>query len=205
DAHRLGSYWSHVPECEDRAVCAHCGVPEDLEHVLIRCARPGQAEVWAMAESLWLKKHPVWPALSLGGILGCGLIPVRDEEGRVLQGASRLYRILISESLFLIWKIRNESTIQRDGSPLSSPEIHNRWNFAINQRHRLDILLSRARNGQRAKVSPGLVLHTWSSVLRDEDSLPNNWLDSPRVLVGIERRDPSPPSPRPSGRLGRNR
>ncbi|KAJ7185383.1 hypothetical protein C8R46DRAFT_820360, partial [Mycena filopes] len=57
---------------------------------------------------LWRKKHPSWPELSLGTILGCGLASFTDENGRPLPGATRLYHILISESLFLIWKIRND-------------------------------------------------------------------------------------------------
>ncbi|KAJ7212673.1 hypothetical protein GGX14DRAFT_534340 [Mycena pura] len=37
NAHRIGSYWKNIPDCEDRATCQKCGVTEDLEHILIRC------------------------------------------------------------------------------------------------------------------------------------------------------------------------
>ena len=30
-----------------------------------------------------------------------------------------------------------------------------------------------------------MVLHTWSGILLDEATLPDNWIGHPRVLVGI--------------------
>jgi len=35
------------------------------------------------------------------------------------------------------------------------------------------------------KCGEYLVLHTWSSVLKNEASLPEKWIKQPRVLVGI--------------------
>ncbi|KAJ6503965.1 hypothetical protein C8R45DRAFT_818153, partial [Mycena sanguinolenta] len=34
NAHRVGKYWTHIPECEDRAQCKHCRAEESLEHTL---------------------------------------------------------------------------------------------------------------------------------------------------------------------------
>ncbi|KAJ7925717.1 hypothetical protein B0H13DRAFT_2314309 [Mycena leptocephala] len=42
-AHRIGKFWSNIPEMEDRANCQHCGVLETMEHILLQCTRPGQA------------------------------------------------------------------------------------------------------------------------------------------------------------------
>ncbi|KAJ7847038.1 hypothetical protein B0H13DRAFT_1550447, partial [Mycena leptocephala] len=105
-----------------------------FEHILLRCKRPGQSLVWSLAKDLWLKKHPSWPTLSMGIILGCGMASLSDENDRKLQGTSRLFRILISESAFTIWKIRNEIVIKRAGEPLPENAIHNKWLHAINQR-----------------------------------------------------------------------
>ncbi|KAJ7836739.1 ribonuclease H-like protein [Mycena leptocephala] len=203
DAHRIGKFWKHIPDSEDRGICQFCGETEDLEHILLKCERPGQQLVWDLAEKLWLKKHPVWPTPSLGAILGCGLVVISDDKGRPLPGASRLYRILISESIFIIWKVRNSSVISQGGQSLSNTEIQNRWLHAINQRLNLDrTLTNRARYGKQFSVKPDLVLQTWSSTLKDEEELPDDWLRVPKVLVGIEPL--RPPSP-PAGRRGRNR
>ncbi|KAJ6480516.1 ribonuclease H-like protein, partial [Mycena vitilis] len=205
DAHRIGIFWKHMPECEEREICQFCGVTEDLEHILLKCDRPGQREIWQLAEELWLKKNPSWPSLSLGAILGCGLANFVDTKSHHLPGATRLYRILLSESMFLIWKIRNDCVINKGGVALSPTEIHNKWVYIINQRLDLDrTLTNHHRYGKQISIKPLLVLRTWESTLKDEDTLPDNWLRLPRVLVGTEpkRTKPTPP---PLNRRGRNR
>ncbi|KAJ7435772.1 hypothetical protein B0H11DRAFT_2366404 [Mycena galericulata] len=47
-------------------------------------------------------------------------------------------------------------------------------------------------------------LETWSSTLKNEEDLPENWLKEPKVLVGIELMRSPPPS-QPADRPGRNR
>ncbi|KAJ7046149.1 hypothetical protein C8F04DRAFT_938809 [Mycena alexandri] len=202
DAHRIGRFWSHIPEFGDREICQFCGEMEDLEHIVLRCRRPGQQQVWELAKNLWLKKHGVWPELSLGAILGSGLASITDEKGRNLPGASRLYRILISESFFAIWKIRNDCVIGNGGVPLPASEIQNNWLFAVNQRLDLDRVMTNRKKYGAVSIQPLLVLQTWANTLKNETELPQNWLIGPRVLVGIE---PNQPSATPPRRQGRNR
>lgn len=204
-AHRIGAFWKHIPECEERGTCQFCNEPEDLEHIVLKCRRPGQSLVWSLAKDLWLRKHPSWPELSLGTILGCGLATFSDEKGHDLPGTARLYRILISESLFVIWKVRNESVISRTGVPLPENHIHNKWLHAVNLRLRFDcILTNHAKYGKQNSIKPSLVLQTWRSTLMNEEKLPENWTREPRVLVGTEPQSSHPPS-QPTGRRGRNR
>ncbi|KAJ7181112.1 hypothetical protein C8R46DRAFT_1319730, partial [Mycena filopes] len=204
-AHRIGKFWSHVPECGDRAICGHCKEPEDLEHILLKCRRPGQAQIWDLAKDLWHKKHPEWPELTLGSILGCGLASFTDEKGRPLLGASRLYRILISESMFLIWKIRNNCVINRRGEALPENAIRNKWLYVVNLRLKFDCALTNhGKFGKQNSIKVSVVLQTWKSTLLNEDELPDNWIRAPRVLVGTEPKS-SHPSPIPPGRRGRNR
>jgi ribonuclease HI len=186
NAHRIGKYWTHIPECEERAICSGCdGVTEDLEHILLKCASPGQEIVWRAAESLWREKEGDWPNLSLGVILGCGLAEFRDDKGKIKEGTRRLYRIIMSESAYLIWRLRNERRISRNGTPASEEEIINKWKYTINQRLQVDIVLAnQPRKGKRPALAPQLVLTTWSGTLDSEQNLPANWLREPRVLVG---------------------
>jgi ribonuclease HI len=185
NAHRIGRYWTHIPECEDRAMCKDCEVVEDLEHILVGCKSPGQELVWRAAESLWLEKETHWPPVSLGTILGCGLAEFRDDRGKAKHGTQRLYRILISECAYLIWKLRNNRVISRDGVPATEEEIINKWKFTINQRLQVDkTLASRLNNGKCPAMAPPIVFATWSGTLDNERSLPTNWIREPRVLVG---------------------
>jgi hypothetical protein len=87
-----GKFWTHIPECEDRAKCKDCNVIEDLDHILTGCKSPGQEIIWKAAKSLWLEKEAVWPTVSLGTILGCGLAEFRDDKGKIKPGTQRLYR-----------------------------------------------------------------------------------------------------------------
>ncbi|KAJ7192375.1 hypothetical protein GGX14DRAFT_537760 [Mycena pura] len=194
NAHKIGSFWTHIPECEDRAVCTDCGDLEDLNHILVRCECPGRALVWKAAQALWLERATEWPEVSLGTILGCGLAEFRDGRGKVDQGARRLYRILMSESAYLIWRLRNERVIDRAGEPASEEEIENKFKFVINQRLQMDkVLANRPRGGQRPALLPKLVLETWSGTLDNELSLPKDWLREPRVLVGSRAFPPRTP------------
>ncbi|KAJ7064028.1 hypothetical protein C8F01DRAFT_984071, partial [Mycena amicta] len=116
-AHRIGRYWKNIPMMEDREKCSHCGETESLQHILIECERPGRKEIWRLAKTLWEKKSLPWHEPSLSSVLGAGLAVFRDPNGKELKGSSRLYKILLSESVFLIWKIRCEVVIQNDAVP----------------------------------------------------------------------------------------
>ncbi|KAJ7193267.1 hypothetical protein GGX14DRAFT_379333, partial [Mycena pura] len=194
NALKIGSFWTHIPECEDRAICGECGELEDLEHILVRCESPGQALIWNAARTLWLERESDWPTVSLGTILGCGLAEFRDGRGKFDQGARRLYRILMSESAYLIWRLRNERVIDREGEPASVEEIENKFKFIINQRLQMDkILANRPRKGKRPSLALKLVLETWSRIIDDAQSLPTDWLREPRVLVGSRAFPPRTP------------
>ncbi|KAJ7191976.1 hypothetical protein GGX14DRAFT_380572, partial [Mycena pura] len=187
NAHKAGAYWIHIPDCKDRAICKDCGVTESLEHILVNCGSPRQEIIWEAAETLWLERESKWPGVSLGTVLGCGLAEFRDGGGKIDRGAQRLYRILMSESAYLIWRLRNERVIDRDGVPASEEEIINKFKFTINQRLQMDKLLAnRPRKGKLPALPPKLVLQTWAGILDDlgERQLPADWLREPRVLVG---------------------
>ncbi|KAJ7715666.1 hypothetical protein B0H16DRAFT_1477186 [Mycena metata] len=226
-AHRIGIFWKHIPECGERATCNFCNETEDLEHVLIKCKRPGRAQIWALAKDLWLRKHDSWLEPSLGGVLGCGLATFHGKKGKVSLGLARLYRILVSESIFVLWKVRNDTVISRNGEPPPENMIHNKWLQAINLRLTFDrILTNHAKYGKQNSIRSSVVLQTWSSTLlmlefhqksiasvpRDrvalglflqlnEESLPGDWIKQPGFLVGIEPKSSHPPS-QPTGRRG---
>ncbi|KAJ7757383.1 hypothetical protein DFH07DRAFT_695136, partial [Mycena maculata] len=192
NAHRIGKYWTHIPECEEWAVCGGCGdVIKDMDHILLKCASPGQEIIRKAAEALWREKEDDWRTLSLGVILGCdsqcfsGLAEFRDDKGKTKEGSRRLYWIIMSESVYTIWKLRNDRRISRNRTPASDEEIINKWKYSINQRLQADIILAnRPLKGRRPALAPQLVIATWSGILDDERNLPANWLREPRVLVG---------------------
>jgi ribonuclease HI len=204
---RIGKYWRNIPECEEREICQTCGETESLEHIMLQCARPGQAQIWKLAEELWRKKGHNWPNMSLAGILGCGLARFTNENKRPSPGDARFFLILVTESAHLIWKLRCECVVGRDSTePASENEVHNRWIFAMNERLEIDRnLIDKSKYGKQYSIAPSLVLETWRGVLENEEIQPEDWLRGPEVLVGIaphrSHRSPS----QVVGRKGRNR
>jgi hypothetical protein len=186
--HKCGDYWFNIPTFEHRAMCHFCGTTDSMEHILTECEAPGQNEVWALAKTLWLKKHNSWPQiLNVGSIVGCGLANFKASSGKYKPGTNRLYRILLSESAYLIWKIRCERVLERPDCEHwhSSIEIQNRWLHTMNRRLEHDCAMTGQQYGKKA-LKKEIVLQTWSGTLRDEQSLPENWIKKPGVLVGIE-------------------
>jgi hypothetical protein len=200
NTHKIGDYWSTIDNYGHRATCMRCETTESLEHILLHCDIPGRKVVWENVKKLWLRKQTTWPELTnIGLITGCGLIKFNDDEGRPLWGTDRAYRILISESAHFIWKLQC-SRIQ-SGTPEEEwpkdVEIQHRWLATINARLTLDRASTSRKYGKKA-IKQKIVLRTWERMLQNENDLPNNWLTSPGVLVGIdqmEHRDGIPDNP----------
>ncbi|KAA1470581.1 ribonuclease H-like protein, partial [Dentipellis sp. KUC8613] len=194
NCYRVGEYWSHIPGYETRAPCQSCTHDtEDLEHILTdtTCTNNVARIIWALAKDLWPHGDNAWPDLSLGIILASGVVGVTDtqidapparqhhDENQLNGGASRLLRILLAESAYLIWVIRCERVIQ--GRQHAPQEIIQRWLTAIHKR----ILLDRAMYCyiKRTEKYKTKLLATWSPTLLDP---PDNWSTNIEVLVGIK-------------------
>jgi ribonuclease HI len=196
NAYMIGDHWRHIATLAHLANCPLCGVPESMEHILFECIIDAREYIWQRAIELWRMKYNETLHISYGSFLAVGLVHFK-KNGNVLRGKSRFFRILVSESAFLIWKLRCERRITKsddDAEFHSITEIHNRWVKIINVRLQLDCILTSKKLFKRKALSQSLVHDTWSGALLNENSLPDNWLTS-RVLVGIE----------PFDRLGRNR
>ena len=179
-----------IPNFEQRERCPKCNLTEDMEHILLNCDILGQKIIWRAAKQLWHKKHKNWPDLrNLGYITGCGLANFKSQEGKMLQAVNQLYRLLISESAHLIWKLRCKR-ISEDKPENEWPketEIHNRWLAIINARLTLDRATTNNKYSKKA-TKQKVVLDTWKNVLKNEKDLPQNFLKTPGVLVGIDPR-----------------
>ncbi|KAJ7351636.1 hypothetical protein DFH08DRAFT_694381 [Mycena albidolilacea] len=116
-AYKAGEYWRNIPNFEHRAICQHCQVDDNLDHILTECEAPGREILWNLAKRLWEMKGYQWPEISLGRVLACGFTEVEDANGKRDRGADRLYRILVSETAHLIWKLCCTRVIERGSDP----------------------------------------------------------------------------------------
>ena len=167
-----------------------------MEHILTTYNARPREYAWSLANKLWRRrdKNPI--PTRLGDIIGCGLAGF-SKNGKPVAGKNRLYRILVSETAYLIWKMRNERRI-RDNDPTecttTDSEIYNRWTHTINKRLTTDRALTNGTRFKKRAMDAKLVQKTWRGCLKNEEDLPTDWYRLKGVLVGIastrpQRRD----------------
>ncbi|KAJ3818263.1 ribonuclease H-like protein [Lentinula raphanica] len=183
DAYKVGEYWTRINWEVEWGECQTCNTVETMEHILTTCQCNGQNEVWDLCRDLLTRAGMTWEHPSIGDILACGLRQVNDKERKPDKGKSRLYRIVVSESTHLIWKLRNNRVINGKDPP-SKREIANKWHFIINSRLATDRLLTRKKTFGKRAIAASLVLRTWNGTLEDEGNLPEDWTREAGVLVG---------------------
>jgi hypothetical protein len=182
--YKTGEYWDRMDNADlkKRGQCKNCGhgTIETMKHILTECPVGKSEVVWQLVKKLWHKKTGVEITITFEDILTCGTLKTR--EGTYDPGSMRLYRILISESAFLIWKTRNQVIINETPQPIQA--VQNKWWYTIDARLKLDCVITRNRFGKKA-IQPNLVKGTWENVIENERNLPKNWMFDTGVLVGI--------------------
>ncbi|KAJ7839277.1 hypothetical protein B0H13DRAFT_1650266, partial [Mycena leptocephala] len=99
EGYALGDRWKHFSGYEDRGECKHCGIPEDIGHILTRCDASGQDMAWDLVSELLHLETGAELRPTMGEIIACRLI----EKGTTANaGTTRLFRIVVSESAHLI-------------------------------------------------------------------------------------------------------
>lgn len=194
NAHKCGPYWQRIPKYEERAICSACDGTEieSINHILFECQYGVQSQVWKLAKEMLRMKKIDWPQnMGLGHVLACQLANLKDEHGAKRRGASRLFRIVVSECAYLIWKLRCERLFDRlpdePEREISSTEVINRVTHTLNTRLAVDRILTDSRRFGKQAIRDELVLQTWSGTLKNEQNLPpDGWIRwKSGVLVGI--------------------
>ncbi|CAK5263304.1 unnamed protein product [Mycena citricolor] len=180
DGYKVGKHWEKIPGHNEKAHCSHCGEDslETMEHILLKCQATGQEEIWKLASKLWTMRTGSTLEPNMGMIMACGAIQQKDAS------LSRLFRIIVSESAHMIWRIRCERVIQEKGNA-SVPEVENRWRRAINTRLLIDCKMTNEKRYGKKAIKPSLVKKTWAKTLKNEVNLPEDWTKEDGVLVGI--------------------
>ncbi|KAH6902973.1 ribonuclease H-like protein, partial [Coprinopsis sp. MPI-PUGE-AT-0042] len=201
NGHKIGKFWAHTQLAEEFMPCKHCDAPvESMQHILMECGVSGQTHIWETVKTIWNRTGLQWPQMSIGTLMGIGVVNIRDGEGNILTGPTRLYRILISEAVHQIWCLRCNWRIghDQDRNKIPSKEMAEaQWLFRVNKRLRHDRVLANEKKFGGKALSRYLVASTWEPLLQAEmknGSLPPDWVTNYGVLVGIET------SKRPPGR-----
>ncbi|KAI0683429.1 ribonuclease H-like protein [Cytidiella melzeri] len=181
---KVGKFWAHIPNLEERSTCHLCDEEDTINRILAECVAPECLRIWALCKHLWNLKASVIPWLGkhLGNLLGAPLADFTTPDGKRQPGLSRLYRIMMTESAHLIWRLRCERRIDRKGETHSLTEIDRKWLTAMNMRVTMDSELTKPKYGKR-KLPKHVVLRTWSNILDRDCDLPLDWIDH-RVFSG---------------------
>ena len=193
DAFKIGKFWSKIENYKHRGLCAHCESEESMEYILTECDAPGREQIWSLANELWNKRSPEAIPTSYGTLLGCCLSNYKKQNGKPNKGLNRLFRIIVSESMYMIWKIRCERTISWNNNPTkshSSHKIHNKWLQAINARLKMDSVQTNTKIFKKKTLDPKTILRTWKNCLKDNLHDTRNWCGGMGVLVGIVPKRP---------------
>ncbi|KAK6969611.1 hypothetical protein R3P38DRAFT_3336821 [Favolaschia claudopus] len=178
EGYKVGKFWNSVPTHQQRVICNICGTHETMDHILTQCTAPGQKEVWDLASEMWRLKTGKDLRPAIGQIMAGGVTKHGD------PGATRLHKILITESAHLIWRIRNERVIQNTG-PAPLAKIRNRWLKTINNRLAIDCAMTDKVKYGKKSLKSSLVKSTWRKTLRGERTLARDRPKTVGVLVGV--------------------
>ena len=124
---------------------------------------------------------------NVGSVTRCALAKFITPKGKPKPGDNQLYKIVIAESAMLIWQLRNQrvcADLPKDAWP-TKEEVRNKWISRINAKLTLDRASTNKKYGPSA-TKKSIVLKMWSGTLKNENALPDDWINTPRVLVGMD-------------------
>ena len=124
--------------------------------------------------------------MHIGLIMGCGPMTFGNAKTKEEKAHARLFRILVSESAFLIWKIHNERVVQ-GVTDAPKDQITNRWRAAIRKRIEIDARLTSHKKCKGNAIPYWLFHETWGMVVQhDRRQKPAHiWWRVPEFLVSI--------------------
>ena len=140
---------------------------------------------------LWAKKGLEWKGVRLEDIVNVGLTAGVISGPKTVPAQARLWRILITESAHLIWRLRCERVIGHDEDTNwehTAKAVAAKWRRVMDSRLRQDVTATSPRFGRLA-VDAKLVRDTWRDLVPTQKSASaqGQWTRSiDRVLVGID-------------------
>ena len=171
--YKISKYWTPIKDFKQRGICPICNELEDMEHILTSCKVRMRKLTWDLAGDLWTRRSNSPLPCRMGDILGCRLAEFK-KNGRPDKGKNRLYHILVSETAYLIWKMRNKRRIRDGDLPVCETpkrEICNRWMHALDKHLTIDRALINNTKFSKRAMSEKLVKHTWSGCLNNKEAL----------------------------------
>ncbi|KAI0744992.1 hypothetical protein C8Q76DRAFT_604965, partial [Earliella scabrosa] len=165
DAYKVGSYWDNIRGYEQRGTCAHCDVPETMEHILIDCSAPGCKQIWRLTIELLRKAGIRISDVAFGTVLGAAAVNLgKDTVRKPSTAINRLFKLTIIESAHLIWALRCERVIRFEDEPerqRNEAYVMRIWLSVMTKRLTMDWVLTRVQTRARTRLTADAVGSTW--------------------------------------------
>ncbi|KAH9858143.1 hypothetical protein C2E23DRAFT_718514 [Lenzites betulinus] len=190
DGYMIGSKWlrpNMSEELQQRAICLPCQQTETMEHILFTCTACGRELIWSLLRELWQAAGGPLCTPSWGSIFGAPCVELRTGEGVRSHVLERRWTVLAVESARLIWKLRCERVIARDGRSFEDREVSNRWYAELERRLALERRVVALLTGKRKARRAARVDAIWRPLVKSSSDLPLSWVNDSGVLVGIKR------------------
>jgi hypothetical protein len=146
---------------EEKGDCKHCDELETVKHILLECENPKRKHIWKLAKETWehsgKQEKTEWIQPNMETIMGIGNVEYRKKE-RKQEGLTRLYITIVTETIWLLWKDRNEWAI--NDKHITIKEATNKWRANIVKRCRQDYY-STSRKYERKALNIKTVRDTW--------------------------------------------
>ncbi len=156
DTNKIGLYWERIPNYEQRSRCQKCdGITESLEHIMTECEASGQKIIWKLAAETLASRNVDILNLSIGDIMGSTMAQFKGTDGKPNTALNRLYTIIMTESMYLIWLLRCEWVLDHGGNPekiMQDTQVTIRWQYRVNRRIRLDQTMATKKAHKWKKV-----------------------------------------------------
>ncbi|KAH9847174.1 hypothetical protein C2E23DRAFT_742439 [Lenzites betulinus] len=185
DGFMVGRHWARprMPdELRARAICKKCDVLETMPHILLECRAEGEETCWKKLKQLIEIAGLEWKEPTWGVIMGAPGMRTGGDAAKARDAGATLWKILWTETSYLVWKLRCERVIQSEGKEHTTKEVESRWTATINRRLNLD---RRTALMKGSGLTAAEVEEIWYPILKDKENLPTDWVLKTGVLVGI--------------------
>lgn len=134
NALKCGTFFQHIPTLSEKANCT-CGEIETPEHILLHCRKNHTPQLWENIISILREMDDTvqWATPSIENIMTPNLTKLPHKKGdQQIKEKYRLYQTIITETIWIIWKERNNRIFNETETLLET--LENKWKYTIEKR-----------------------------------------------------------------------
>ena len=110
---KCGSYFSMIPRWEEKQYCYRCGQTKSVEHILIRCNKNHQEDIWRRTSKLMTTLgEEDWTKPEMDLIVASGSVQVNSQNMKEKAIRQRRIKTVVTETMWTICVRATALTLQ---------------------------------------------------------------------------------------------